>query len=92
MPDGLLYKKPFFKRSFTNFLSGKSISFAVVLILVHYLGEREFAGQAGFVDEFSFDYVTPVAFIAESPDGTFSVKEEKDVIRILKSFKVAEME
>ena len=67
-----------------------STFFAVVP--TSYLGEREFAGQAGFVDEFSFDYVTPVAFIAESPDGTFSVKEEKDVIRILKSFKVAEME
>lgn len=67
-----------------------STFFAVVP--TSYLGEREFAGQAGFVDEFSFDYVTPVAFIAESPDGTFSAKEEKDVIRILKSFKVAEME
>ena len=28
------------------------------------LGEVEFAGQAGNVDEFSFNYTTPVAFIA----------------------------
>ena len=55
------------------------------------LGEIEFAGQAGDVDEFSFDYPTPVAFIAEAPDGTFTEKEEQ-VIRILKSFKVAELD
>ena len=41
------------------------------------LGEIEFAGQAGDVDEFSFDYPTPVAFIAEAPDGTFTEKEEE---------------
>ena len=52
----------------------------------------EFAGQAGDVDEFSFDYPTPVAFIAEAPDGTFTEKEEEQVIRILKSFKVAELD
>ena len=56
------------------------------------LGEIEFAGQAGDVDEFSFDYPTPVAFIAEAPDGTFTEKEEEQVIRILKSFKVAELD
>ena len=56
------------------------------------LGEVEFAGQAGNVDEFSFDYTTPVAFIAEAPDGMFTSQEEKQVIRILKSFKVAESE
>ena len=56
------------------------------------LGEIEFAGQAGDVDEFSFDYSTPVAFIAEAPDGTFTEKEEEQVIRILKSFKVAELD
>ena len=44
------------------------------------------------VDEFSFDYPTPVAFIAEAPDGTFTEKEEEQVIRILKSFKVAELD
>ena len=56
------------------------------------LGEIEFAGQAEDVDEFSFDYPTPVAFIAEAPDGTFTEKEEEQVIRILKSFKVAELD
>lgn len=56
------------------------------------LGEIEFAGQAGDVDEFSFDYPTPVAFIAEAPDGTFTEKEEEQVIRILKSFKVVELD
>lgn len=55
-----------------------------------YLGTREFVGQAGNVDEFSFDYPTPYAFIAESSDGTFTVGEERDVVKILKSFKVAE--
>ena len=52
-----------------------------------YLGEREFAGQAGQVDEFSFEYPSPHAFIAESPDGTFTKQEEREVIKILKSFK-----
>ena len=51
-----------------------------------YLGDREFVGQAGNVDEFSFNYGGLYAFIAESPDGTFSDKEERDVIQILKSF------
>lgn len=55
-----------------------------------YLGIREFVGQAGNVDEFSFDYPTPYAFIAEAPDGTFTAGEERDVVKILKSFKVAE--
>lgn len=55
-----------------------------------YLGTREFVGQAGNVDEFSFDYPTPYAFIAEAPDGTFTASEERDVVKILKSFKVAE--
>lgn len=55
-----------------------------------YLGEREFQGQAGNVDEFSFEYPNPHAFIAESPDGTFTEEEEQQVIRILKSFKVAQ--
>ena len=55
-----------------------------------YLGTREFVGQAGNVDEFSFVYPTPYAFIAEAPDGTFTAGEERDVVKILKSFKVAE--
>lgn len=55
-----------------------------------YEGEREFQGQVGFVDEFSFEYPTPYAFIAEAPDGQFTPEEEKEVIEILKSFKIAE--
>ena len=30
------------------------------------------------------------AFIAESPDGTFTAKQEKEVFKILKSFKVTQ--
>lgn len=52
--------------------------------------QREFIGQAGEVDEFSFPYPTPYAFIAESEDGTFTAGEEKQIIKILKSFKEAE--
>ena len=55
-----------------------------------YLGEREYVKQVGDIDEFSFDYPRPHAFIAESPDGKFTEKEEKEVIEILKSFRVAE--
>ena len=55
-----------------------------------YIGEREFQGQAGNVDEFSFEYPNPHAFIAESPDGTFTEEEEQQVIQILKSFKIAQ--
>lgn len=51
-----------------------------------YIGEREFVGQAGNIDEFSFDYPSPYAFIAEAPDGKFTEKEEKQVVEILKSF------
>ena len=57
------------------------------LVPASYEGMMEFEGQAGYVDSFSFEYPTPVALIAESPDGTFSASEERDVIRILKSFK-----
>lgn len=55
-----------------------------------YLGEREFVGQAGNIDEFSFEYPTPCAFIAEAPEAKFTEKEEKEVIKILQSFRVAE--
>ena len=51
-----------------------------------YIGERELQGQAGNVDEFSFEYPNPHAFIAESPDGTFTEEEEQQVIQILKKF------
>ncbi|MGN0410207.1 MAG: hypothetical protein ACI4E3_07380, partial [Candidatus Fimousia sp.] len=55
-----------------------------------YVGEKEFIGQAGNVDEFSFEYPTPHAFIAEAPDDMFTAKEEKDIISIMKSFKAVE--
>lgn len=55
-----------------------------------YLGEREFVSQAGNIDEFSFEYPSPYAFIAEAPEGKFTEREEKEVVEILKSFKVAE--
>lgn len=55
-----------------------------------YLGEHEFVKQVGNIDEFSFEYPTPYAFIAESEDGTFTQQEEREVVEILKSFRVAE--
>lgn len=54
-----------------------------------YIGEREFVAQAGNIDEFSFEYPSPYAFIAETPDGKFTEEEEKEVVEILKSFRVA---
>ena len=51
-----------------------------------YIGEREFVGQVGHIDEFSFEYPSPYAFIAESPNGEFTQKEEKQVVEILESF------
>lgn len=38
----------------------------------------------------SFKYPQAYAFIAESPDGTFTAKQEKEVVKILKSFKVTQ--
>ena len=55
-----------------------------------YIGEREFVGQAGNIDEFSFDYPSPYAFIAEAPNGEFTQKEEKQVVEILESFTEAQ--
>lgn len=72
----------------TEYSDCDSVFYAVVPEA--YVGEREFIGQAGEVDEFSFPYPTPYAFIAESADGTFTVGEEKQIINILKSFKEAE--
>lgn len=72
----------------TEYSDRDSVFYAVVPEA--YVGEREFIGQAGEVDEFSFPYPTPYAFIAESADGTFTAGEEKQIINILKSFKEAE--
>ena len=38
----------------------------------------------------SFKYPQAYAFIAEFPDGTFTAKQEKEVVKILKSFKVTQ--
>lgn len=57
------------------------------LVPTSYLGDREFVGQAGNVDEFSFYHYGWYAFIAEAPDGQFTAKEEQEVIQILQSFK-----
>lgn len=73
----------------TEYSDCDSVFYAVVPEA--YVGEREFIGQAGEVDEFSFPYPTPYAFIAESADGTFTAGEEKQIINILKSFKEAEI-
>lgn len=72
----------------TEYSDCDSVFYAVVPEA--YVGEREFIGQAGEVDEFSFPYPTPYAFIAESADGTFTAGEEKQIINILNSFKEAE--
>ena len=72
----------------TEYSDCDSVFYAVVPEA--YVGEREFIGQAGEVDELSFPYPTPYAFIAESADGTFTAGEEKQIINILKSFKEAE--
>ena len=72
----------------TEYSDCDSVFYAVVP--ESYVGEREFIGQAGEVDEFSFPYPTPYAFIAESEDGIFTAGEEKQIINILKSFKEAE--
>lgn len=69
----------------TEFTPADGTRFA--LLPVSELGEREFKGQAGDVDEFSFNYYGLHAFIAEAPDGNFTAKEEKEVIQILQSFK-----
>lgn len=53
-----------------------------------YIGEMEFVGQVGYVDEFSFPYPGPYAFIAESESGIFTKEEEKQVVSILESFDV----
>ena len=69
----------------TEFTPADGTRFA--LLPVSELGEREFKGQAGDVDEFSFNYYGLHAFIAEAPYGNFTAKEEKEVIQILQSFK-----
>ena len=40
-----------------------------------------------YIDAFSFNYGQNVCFYAESPDGKFTSQEEKEVIKILSSFR-----
>lgn len=41
----------------------------------------------GYWDTLSWNYPTPVAIIAEAPNGTFSKQEEREIIEILSTFK-----
>ena len=53
-------------------------------------GTEEIQVQAENVDDFSFNYPTPYAFIAETPDGSeFTKEEEEQVIQILQSVELA---
>lgn len=52
-----------------------------------YLGEEGFTGT-GYWSVCSFEYVRPTVLLAISPDGNFTSEEEKDVIKILSSFRV----
>lgn len=53
----------------------------------NYLGEEGFTGT-GYLSVCSFEYVRPTVLLAISPDGSFTSEEEKDVIKILSSFRV----
>ena len=37
--------------------------------------------------DFTFEYGTDIYFLANSPDGKFTKQEEKEVIKILSSFR-----
>ncbi len=55
-----------------------------------YSGIQEDIRNCGYYKGFSYNYFpypTGCAFFAESPDGTFTKEEEKEVIAILSSFK-----
>lgn len=53
---------------------------------IEFDGLIQFKGL-GYWDALSWNYPSPVATIAESPDGTFTTQEEREVIAILSSFK-----
>lgn len=58
-------------------------------IIDRYEGSLSSMGAlAGYYDMISFDYPTPYAFFAESPDKQFTKEEEKEVIEILSSFRI----
>lgn len=44
----------------------------------------------GYCEMISFDYPAPYVFFAEAPNGQFTKEEEKEVIEILSSFRLAD--
>lgn len=50
-----------------------------------YSGEFVFKNM-DYVEDLSWDYPQPIVIIATSPDGTFTPKEEQEVINILSTF------
>lgn len=61
--------------------------FSYALLPESYIGVHDYVqGLGGFYEEFSFEYPSLYAFIAESPDG-FTDEGEKEVIAILASFR-----
>lgn len=52
-----------------------------------YLGDNQFRGM-GYWPLCASEYVKPMVILAESPDGSFSMNEEEEVIKILSSFRV----
>ena len=45
-------------------------------------------GISGLFAACAFDYPSPVVIIASAPKGKFTAKEEKEVIRILRTFRI----
>lgn len=51
------------------------------------LNKEDLRVQAGIHDEFIFGYGTYLYLLADSPDGNFTKQEEKEVVKILSSFR-----
>lgn len=51
------------------------------------LSKEDLRVQAGIHDEFIFGYGTYLYLLADSPDGNFTKQEEKEVVKILSSFR-----
>lgn len=52
-----------------------------------YAGMHDVVGMAGLYTACSFEYPSLYSFIAESPDGKFTEKDEREIIEILSSFR-----
>ena len=48
---------------------------------------QDIVHDAGIHDEFIFGYGTYLYLLADSPDGKFTKQEEKEVVKILSSFR-----